>query len=223
MTSIEAYKRFLLKINKNDSNTEVSIPVGEFVLIFNEQAKKWLLYKLNSKESSDDIDDLQDLLLHDVVLNKVKTENTHTDFSLPNNFFSYSSSFSIVKGDGCVQRLKNIRVKPKNIEIYLDDEDFKPSIEWKQTILTLSSNYIQVYTNNFSVDSVYLSYYKEPNEIDIEGYIKVDGSNSKNIDSEISDIFVNEIINRCAVEVIRSYQSPEGYSLAEDRIKTEEY
>lgn len=223
MTAIEAYKRFLLKINKNDSNTEVSIPVGEFVLIFNEQSKRWLFWKLDSKESDESIDDLQEFLLHDVSLEKIRTENNHTDFKLPINFFSYSNSFSFASDSNCGQRLKNIRIKPKNLEIYLDDNDYEPSIEWKQTLLTLSTNEIQVYSKNFKIDSLYLTYYKEPLEIDIEGYIKVDGTLSKTINPDFSDVFVNEVINRCAIEVIRSYQSPEGYQLAHDRIKTEEY
>jgi hypothetical protein len=42
MTSVEAFKRFQLKINKNDTNTDVDINRGEFVLLYNEQKDVWL-------------------------------------------------------------------------------------------------------------------------------------------------------------------------------------
>ena len=52
MTSLEAYKHFLLLINKNDSNTNVNISKGEFVLLFNSQKRVWLNEKLSEKRIS---------------------------------------------------------------------------------------------------------------------------------------------------------------------------
>ena len=47
--SKELYKKFLLKINKNDTNSNVKVPISQFVLIYNEQQRLWLdnIIKLN--------------------------------------------------------------------------------------------------------------------------------------------------------------------------------
>ena len=58
--------------------------------------------------------------------------------------------------------------------------------------------------------------------IDIEGYIKVDGSNSTTINQDDLDKeSIKEIINRCALETIRVYENPQGFQLAQQRIQSE--
>lgn len=59
MTSLEAYKLYLLKANKNDTNKNIGISKGEFVLFYNSQAPIWLDIKLEQCLSSDKINDIE--------------------------------------------------------------------------------------------------------------------------------------------------------------------
>lgn len=222
MTANEAYKQFLLKINKNDSSSNINISKGEFVLRYNEIKSFWLIEKIKFKEASDDIHQLGELLVEDEKLTFKDKSPRMYKFTLPSNYADYSSSYSVATRGKCTDRiLYNWAVKPKNVNVLLKDENNNPSFDYEETIVTVTDGNLNVFYNDFEVNDVYLSYYREPAAIDIEGYIKVDGTQSTNIDPDISDRLVNEILNRIALEVIRSYENPEGYQLSADRIKQE--
>jgi len=85
----------------------------------------------------------------------------------------------------------------------------------------LSEGKIFVFKNDFVVDDCYLNYYRSVREIDIEGYIRLDGKPSTNIDPDIQDQYVDEVIDRCALEIIRRYENPDGFQYAKERISTE--
>ena len=222
MTSSEAYKEFLLKLNKNDSNTNINVSKGEFVLRYNEIRLFWLAEKLKSKEDSDEIHDLSELLEEDKPLSFIKKGPRAYQFKLPTEFFNYVSSYSLATRKKCSERtLYNWLVKPRNVNTLLKDENNNPSFDYEETIAIISEDKLKVYYNDFKIDKVFLTYYREPGKIDIEGYIKLDGTYSANINPDISDSLVYEILNRIVLEVARSYENPEGYSLAADRLKQE--
>jgi hypothetical protein len=220
MTVNEAYKRFLIKINKNDSNSDVRVSEAHFVLLFNEFAPIWLSEKIEEKLATDSINDLEEL--HEVVdlpIDIVKSNESY--FILPNDFFKYINSTVEASNKFCTKRLYVYRFKPKNKNIYLSDEFTKPSFEWEETLLSLAGNKAIVYTDNFDVNKLTLEYYKFPDKIDIEGYINADGLASETINPNLSDIWVNEIINRCAQEITRITLNPDGFQLSETRIQKE--
>ena len=217
----EAYKRFLLKVNKNDTNTKVVVGPAEFCLIYNEQSLRWLGEKIKSRNSLDDINDLEQLLKHDVELKKVGKDNNHEDFTLPDDFFKYSSSFSLVQGSGCNVKVDHFLVHPKEKNSYWADAMTRPSLEWEETFVVISDNQLQVFVDEFTNQFTYIDYWRNPAKIDMIGYIHPDGSLSSDVDPELSDQDVNEIISRCAIESFRSYENPEAFQLAKDRVITE--
>lgn len=222
MTALEAYKNFLLKINKNDTNRNVRIGKGTFVLMYNEQADIWLANKLDRDNDSSEKNDISELLIHDEELTLFKQNTSFDEFSTPLDLFEYESSYSIACKGRCKERkLYNWDFKTKNKNVLFQDENNNPSFEYEQTLVNLSGDKLLVFKTDFSIDKQYLTYYRRPRQIDIEGYTKVNGQPSKNVDPDISDKSVNEIINRCSIEVIRSYENPEGFALAKDRLTTE--
>jgi hypothetical protein len=222
MKAIELYKSFLLKINKNDTNSNISISKGEFVILYNEQKKIWLSEKIKVKSNDIDIHDLERLYVKDKEIKKSKSDNNSSYFKLPDDFYMYDSSYSLAKKEQCVRELSNWLVKPKNVNILLNDTNNSPSFEYEETICIISQNQMVVYKDTFEIEKIFLSYYKEPINIDIEGYIKFDGTLSTDINPlDLDDKSISEIINRCALETIRIYENPEGFSLAQHRIQTE--
>lgn len=222
MTSTEAYKKLLLKINKNDTNADIDISKGEFVLLFNEQSIKWLSQKISGKESTKNAQDLQELYIKSKSLQRAMSYKAYEVFLLPKDFFSYIASYSLAGDTGCSSiRLSNYPFKPANENMLLEDANSIPSLEYEETIVDLSEGCLYVYKDKFFVEEQFLSYYKEPLKIDLPGYIRIDGSQSINTDPDLVDINVDEVLDRCALEIIRRYENPDGFQLAQERLQQE--
>ena len=115
MKSEEVYKKLLLKINKNDSNRNINLSKGNFVLIFNEQALAWLDNELKINQSTDFKNYISHLLVVDEKLTQAKTTDRFTEYSLPENLFKYENSFSVASRGKCKGRiLYNWDFKIKN-------------------------------------------------------------------------------------------------------------
>lgn len=219
MTAQEAYKNLLLKVNKNDTNADVDISRGEFTLLFNEQKDRWLDEKIDEDENTDEVQELEQLQVKHKSLIKDKALDLYTLFLLPDNYFSYISSYSICSNGACSNAIvRNFPFKPKNENMLLESSNMEPSIEFEETIVDLSNNRLFVYKKDFEVDKVYLNYYKVVDPIDVAGYVKLDGTQSVDVNPTLSDIYVDEILNRCAKEVIRRYENPQGFELAAERL-----
>lgn len=224
MIALQAYERFLVKLNKNDTNANVNVPKGRFVVIYNEQSKRWLKEKLKQKLSTDELDELSTLLVDPIEpLVKLNKHFDHVDFQVPNDFFQASSSYVIASKGECKGRvLDNWNTKGKNIRILLRDENNKPSFEYEETLFGVSDGKIKVYFDDFEIDEVFLSYYRTPKDIDITGYINSLNQPSTNIDPDLPDMAINEIISRCVTEVTRNVGDPQGFQFSKERQQTEE-
>lgn len=222
MTALEAYENFLIKVNKNDSNSNINVPKGKFVILFNEQSKKWLKQKLKRKISTNEIDELNSLLVDNFELVLSNKHFDHYDFALPEDFFDISSSFSSATKGSCSRIIDNWPIKDKNIRVLLRDSNYKPSFEYEESLCTAVNNKLKVYFDDFDITNTYLTYYKEPLNIDIEGYIKSNNEASININPDLPDFAVNEITSRCALEVQGITENSQGYTVAKDRIEIEE-
>lgn len=210
MKPVEIYKQFLLQVNKNDTNTNTNYPKGIFILLFNEQKRQWLDDKVKNKEDSDYIEDLQILLETNTFLIKDSEYSNRVDFKLPNNFFRRATSYSIASKNNC----KNITIinwffKPKNKNVLLQNDDYNPSFEYQETLAELNNNKLSVYKSDFNIDSAYLDYYREPLDLDIEGYIHIDGTKSKDIEIDLDKKNIEEIITRTALYAVRNAESVE--------------
>ena len=219
MTSIEAYKKFELKVNNINTASSIDVSVGEFVLIFNEQQYKWFKNKFRGRSVVYAIDDVQQLIHTDSHLTMSTTGDRYTQFPLPADYFDYISSYVLASKGGCTDTpLGTYQVRLDEINLHLRDEYSKPSFEYQETPVTISQDNLQVYKTDFSVDSVYLTYYRYPVSIDIAGYTRLDGTASTTIDPEIGDQGVDEIIDWCALELQRLASNPEGFQLSVNRI-----
>ena len=221
MTSLQAYESFLTKLNKGDSNANINVPRGKFVMLFNEHAKTWLKQNLKTKISTNQIDELNYLLVDNIPLTRVGSHLDHVDYELPTDFFDLSNSISIAERDECSRVLENWYEKDKNIRVLLKDSNYKPSFDYEETLCTLANNKIKVYFDDFDIQSVYLTYYKQPQDIDIEGYIKLDNQLSVNIDPDLPDFAVNEIVNRCALDFQGISENRDGFQIAQERVTKE--
>lgn len=219
MTIIEAYKRFQLKLNSLTNSDNVDISPGEFVLIYNEQQNKWYESKFKGRSSKFVLDDVQTLANRDFPLTLSSAQTDYIEFNLPDDYLDFITSYCITSRDTCTnRRTKAFQSMLTNKELLFNDYNSKPSFDYGETFLTVSSDKVQVYKTDFSVDSVFLTYYRYPKEVDIAGYTTVNQVASTNIDPELVDEYVNEILDWCAADVDRTFKDTEAYQLSIDRL-----
>lgn len=218
MKSNEIYKRFLLKINKNDSNDGVNILPSHFVLMFNSEALKWLRETLDKDGDNIKLDHLDKLLQPDVEVPLYKKYDDSVEFTLPDNFYRHASSFSLASKGTCKNvKIFNFEKKSLGFTATLADDFSKPQFDFEETVFIITQNRIRIYTGDFTVNKVFVTYYRTPTEIDIAGYTRIDGSSSTDIDCDLALDNIDEIIDRVATEVTRQFADSEGFQYAKER------
>ena len=215
MTSLDAYKRYLLKINKNDTNRNINIPKGEFVLRYNDLRNVWLADRIRDDIGTSEIDDISELLVLDKELKVNENLDKFTSFTLPEDFVEHVSSYSLATKEGCSESvIYNWNSKAKNKNNLLISDNDSPSFEYQETFISINIPLISVYKTDFEISKVFLDYYRLPERIDIEGYTNIDGTISQEINPDISDPLVNEIIDYCVRETLKAYVIPEAIEQA---------
>lgn len=218
VTPQEIYQSFLLKFNKNDTNRNVKVPKSQFVVLFNEQKRKYFNDLLEADEHSDVIEDYQELLEVDIKLDRLDDDNLKSNFKLPDNFLKRVSGYSVASSGDCKNEMLTVWFqKPKDVNVLLTNDNYNPSFEYRETIAVINKDKISIYKDNFTVNETYLTYYREPLNIDIEGYKKIDGTPSTNISIDLNIPLVEYIVDRVVVEAARNYESPEQMQLAFQR------
>lgn len=218
ITSEQIYKKLLFKVNKNDTNNNIKIPKGVAVILFNEQKRKYLDEQIKQNQSTNEIENFEEILVLDKLLEKLEVGVFKDDYKLPEDFLKTVSSYTLgSKGDCTNHIIVNWFIKPTNLNVLLQNSTEKPSFEYQETLAILNSNVISVYKDGFKIDGVYISYYKNPPDIDIEGYIKQDGLASTNINTTLSDLNIDKIIDRTVVEIANNYEDVERLNKALQR------
>mgnify|MGYP000224884253 CR=1 FL=1 len=197
MTIQEAYLRSLQKNEQNLANGGIKLDPGRFVLLFNEAQDRLIRYYLNRKDD-ETIRSIQTLLVYWKSLNKINhiDDPESTSFGLPDDYLWFSNIKGAFSYNGCeVGDFVMWEAKNENPHELLADFFNKPDFDFRETFYTIGEDSVRVYKYGFDVDTVYLTYYRYPKEVDIEGYIKSDGSNSTDIDPELDDKLIGIILN----------------------------
>lgn len=214
----EAYLKFIQKVNKNYTNDNIVVDRGRFVLLYNEVQNKFVEWVLE-KRNEDDIRDIQVLLVPDEELSLKNKILNHQDFELPKDFFSFSNIQVFARNKECSKaKLQAFEVKSENTEELLADVHNKPSFKFRETFYKIGSNTINVYVDDFDISKLYLTYYRYPRQIDIEGYLKIDKTQSINIDPEFDDKIVDRILSACAKEFNINDENLQKVQFDKDRI-----
>jgi len=221
MTSEELYYEIHLLVNKNNSQQNINIEKPHFVQLFNREYDKWLYEVLNNKNKDNSINDIQELLITGVELDILENKEDYNVYKLPLNFFNYSESKVVATKNNCNKKLFVYNIHPKEINVYVQDEFSKPSFEWEETIATVSNNKLFVYKSDFEISKCLLSYYRDTEDIELEGYIKLNGEYSKNIDIDLSDVYKRQILDRVAKEINREFENTQAFQLSQERLQSE--
>lgn len=86
--------------------------------------------------------------------------------------------------------------KHSDITEVLTNNTYKPSFEWREVPPEITADYLSYYTDGtFTLSSSFVSYLRYPVEVDIEGYIKFDGTPSKTVDCELNEYLEDELLS----------------------------
>lgn len=114
-------------------------------------------------------------------------------------FMFYIDSYMVADKGLCKDRVLYTDadlVKHADITTLLNNTNYKPSFEYQSTIVDISSDELHYYTDGtFSPKKVYVSYLRYPKNIDLAGYVKFDGTDSADVDSEFEEYLKNELLD----------------------------
>lgn len=214
------YLKFLAKVNKGNTQGDVACDKDRFVLIFNEVKNRWVEKTLKVKDSIL-IDSLQEIVktfkLQDGIDRK-----TYQEFILPDDFYEVILGNCLARRRKCKRNLylRQIKNQDKNLQRF--NVNYKPDFDFEWSFFSIQDNTIRVYKDDFSVESGDLEYYQVIPNLDIEGYIHLDGTPSTNIPLPLSEQYIDQIVNLAAEEFERDFQNPQALQIAKDRTKSQE-
>ena len=114
MTSKELYYQFHLLLNENANFKNVKISEGNFVLLFNRCAERWLNISIDLWMKDEDILNLQEFIKNDEKLDFYETVEKDSviqyKYKIPADYFTWVDSHSLVQKD-CSLYLTNYFVK----------------------------------------------------------------------------------------------------------------
>lgn len=221
MTIEQAFIQFLALVNRNATNNKVNVDKPRFVLLFNDMQRRYVEWILE-KRNSDTIRYLQKILINEFPLVVQSTVTTFSKFTLPQNYFDFSN-ISVYASTECCgkRRLSTFEAKSENREELLVDVNNNPTFEFEETFYYFSEDSIVIYRDGFNIDSVLLTYYRYPLQVDIAGYINLNNAASTSINPEFDDKVVNRVLIAMAKEFSAINSDTDAYQLDKDRLFTE--
>jgi len=222
MTVKELFHRFLVMINKNDTNDGVDYPKADFVLFFNSESQRWLGEELKKSEDNIDVNMIEFLLVTDKWLGKPVTKTKEFfEYTVPVDFFQAYGTYSYASRGFCENvKIFNYEKKPGNIIPVLEDKASGPWFDYEEAPFIIGSDKVKVYFDDYEIIKSFINYYRVPKPIDIVGYDHFDGTPSTNIDPELDDFNCVQILEKLAVEVSRQTTDVEKFQLDKDRTNT---
>ena len=194
MKASEAYEKYLIKSERNSVNDGLSTDKGRFVITYNEYQNRFVEYTYE-KKNEDDIRYIQLLLKESNPLKYKNKKSDHCTFELPKDYFDFSNVYGKAsKGKCSAQKMVLFEIKDFDSNLILADEFTSPSFEYREAPFIISNNTIKVFTNDFDIDSITISYYRYPKQITLV--------NPENPESDLDDSFELDFDNKVIDRII---------------------
>lgn len=231
------------KLNKLSSNEHQRIQLEDKILALNEAQLKLIKQKVDGTVTNTGLgfdiskkryDDLQILVENYKELDleeKNKGKNHLNQWfssltSLNPKYMFYIDCYVLADKDRC--KNKRLRVNPDlvkhaDIQVLLDNTNYKPSFEYEETFNVLTSDEVIIFTDGtFTPTKLYLSYIRYPKYIDKKGYIKFDGEESTDQDCELEDYLEDELLDLTVNALAEYTENVSAAQSSQVRIQTNE-
>jgi len=214
------------RLNKLDSQDYDNITCWQVVEAFNKAQVEWSrrqLHGINVVKEGDEQstrrkDDLQKLLIK-TPLTSVK-KDLYYEGDVPVNYLQWKRVDIYAKKECCDKRRMTVYLAEEgNLNQLLRDKSKQPSFEWGETFATLINDTVHLYTNNeFEVEEAYLTYYRQPVKIQIDGcsdpYTGI--TSTTNVDCEFKDDIIELIIDEAVSILAGDIESGNQFSRTQE-------
>lgn len=230
------------RLNKLSTNDHQQIELEDKILALNEAQIKLIKQKVDGTSTVSGLgmdafkkryEDLQSLVVNfeDGKLPLTLTNSELNQWKgnlhdLSPKYMFYVDSYVLADKGRCTNRkiwINKELAKHGDLSLLLTNDHYKPSFEYQETFNFLSSDEISIFTDGtFTPKDVYVMYFRYPQYIDKQGYIKFDGTESADSDCELEAYLEDELLD-LTVQNLAMYtenQSAVQYSVA--RIQTNE-
>jgi hypothetical protein len=219
MITIEkAYLQFVTQVNRNATNNNVNVDKPRFIMLFNDIFNRYVEWILE-KRNEDAIRYIAPLLVPNKKLSKESTKHTYDDFKLPEDYFDLANLHIHASNGSCKGvEVKAREVKVEDVEEKYNDKFQEPSLPWRDTFYHTADNKVLVYKKDFTVQEAFLSYYRYPVQVDIEGYTHSDGSPSQSVHPELDDKVIGRVLIAMSKEFSAINEDAAGYQMDSNRL-----
>lgn len=197
----QAYEKTLLKTEKNLTNDNTALDRGRWVLMFNEVQNKFIENTLQNR-GSDDVRYIEKFLTLDKNIPYSSKTEDYYNFNLPKDYLDLADARAEASKDKCNGKVIYLtEVRAENLNQKLQDEYYKPSFKWRESLYLTNSNNISVYTlGEFEVSKLLLSYYRYPNQASLKEEDNPESKFNETLLLEWDDKALNRLISMVAGE-----------------------
>ena len=197
MPTIEQVReRYLLKAEKNGVNDGIAVDRLRFCLLYNEAQNKFLTLHLQNR-GVDDVRYIQKFLIlkHRVPYSSKSVDGKIYNFELPKDYFDLADAEARAEKGKCKATLNLVEIRTENYTELIQDEFWKPSFEWEETLFTVNSDNLSVYVSDFTISDILLNYYRYPNQIELLNDSNPESDFNENFPIEWDDKSLDDIIS----------------------------
>ncbi len=230
------------KLNKLSTNEHQQIQLEDKILALNEAQIKLIKQKVDGFAIPNKLgfdafkkryEDLQNLVIdftnQPLPLTETNTELHQWDADLtllkPKYMF-YVDSYVLADKGRCKDRkiwINKDLSKHGDLSLLLNNDHYKPSFEYQETLNAISSNSISIYTDGtFTPKDIYIMYMRYPVYINKTGYIMMDGTPSTNQNCELEEYLEDELLDLTVQNLAMYTENSSAVQSAQFRIQTNE-
>lgn len=193
----EIYLLAVQRVNENITNGNIELDQSRFVMLFNNAQLQLMRYFLH-KKNEDSIRMIQRFKVYGKELELIDSKKDQVFFKLPNGFLDFVNVDFIAAKGRCIARsaeFEYFEAKSENVDKLMVDQINRPSYEYRSTFYTLGSDRIQFFVDDFTIKNVYLTYYRYPRRISMNGVIDYDGNIMPEVNPEFDDNELYQILD----------------------------
>jgi hypothetical protein len=230
------------RLNKVATNNHQQIPLEDKILALNEAQIKLIKQKMDGISVVSGLgfdsfkkryEDLQSLIIEFdegklplVLKNETIHEYTAKLDELKPDYMFYADSYVLADKGRCKDRIIWINkelAKHGDLQFLLNNEHFRPSFEYQETFNFISSDEISIFTDGtFEPKHIYIMYVRYPIQVDKVGYIKFDGTESKDVDCELELFLEDELLDLTVQNLAMYTENQSAIQTSQMRIQTNE-
>tara|TARA_R110000868_G_scaffold823_6_gene6222 strand:+ start:1209 stop:1940 length:732 start_codon:yes stop_codon:yes gene_type:complete len=230
------------RLNKLSTNEHQQIQLEDKILALNEAQIKLIKQKVDGFSVVNRLgmdafkkryEDLQNLVLDykhqplSLTLTNYELNKWDANITvLSPEYMFYVDSYVLANKGKCKNRkiwINKDLGKHGDLSLLLNNEHYKPSFEYQETLITLSSDTMSVYTDGtFTPTSLNLMYMRYPVYINKSGYIMLDGSPSVDQDCELETYLEDELLDLTVQNLAMYTENAAAVQSAQFRIQTNE-